>query len=112
MWTINHFAIQSQRPRPGTFFEQGQDFLGTFDFFGGWHECPIDNVNLLTAVLNDDAEVTRKILEARKRPEPFPTMLVPGGMQNPIVRKLGLVPEKNRPNLLFLRPDGSIAGVV
>ncbi len=72
-------------------------------------ERPVDNVNLLTAVLNDDAEAVRKAVEARKRPHPFPTLLVPGGMANPIAQKLGILAEDTKPNLLLLRPDGTIA---
>jgi len=79
-------------------------------------ERPIDDVNLITAVLKDDANVTRNVLEAKKNPDPFPTMLVPDGMLNPIVQKLGIledaedVPVNRRPpNLLLLRPDGGIA---
>jgi len=36
---------------------------------------------------------------------------VPGGLQNPIVRKLGMITDDEKPknNILMLRPDGSIA---
>ncbi|MDE0860176.1 MAG: hypothetical protein OSA93_08460 [Akkermansiaceae bacterium] len=111
--TVDGDTLQFPRDSEGkwtviSFVATAEDgFLSRYGSFA--KERAIDNVNLLTAVLNDDAEATRKALEAKKYPDPFPTMLVPGGMQNPIVRKLGLVPEKNRPNLLFLRPDGSIA---
>ncbi len=79
-------------------------------------ERPIDDVNLITAVLKDDANATRNVLETKKTPDPFPTMLVPGGIRNPVVQKLGITVdnedvEQNRrvPNLLLLRPDGGIA---
>ena len=41
----------------------------------------------------------------------FPTLLVPGGLKNPIVRKLGILTDETKPrnNVLMLRPDGSIA---
>jgi hypothetical protein len=67
---------------------------------------PFEDVNLIAAVLDDDAEATRKTIEAKKTPDDFPTLLVPGGMQNPIVRKLGILPILN---IVILRPDGSIA---
>lgn len=95
-WTVISFVATAE-----------DGYLSRYGSFA--KERPIDNVNLLTAVLNDDAEATRKVLEAKKSPDPFPTMLVPGGMQNPIVQKLGLRAEERRPNLLFLRPDGTIA---
>ncbi|MDE0820541.1 MAG: hypothetical protein OSA95_05445, partial [Opitutales bacterium] len=79
-------------------------------------ERPIDDVNLISAVLKDDANATRNVLEAKKTPDPFPTMLVPDGMLNPIVQKLGIVEDaedvpvnRRPPNLLLLRPDGGIA---
>jgi hypothetical protein len=104
-WTIVSFVSSAE----------GSSYLSRYGKFVG--ERPIDNLNLLTAVLDDDANATRKVLEAKKSPDPFPTMLVPGGMQNPIVKKLGMIVEdgenqpghQKKPNLLLLRPDGSIA---
>jgi hypothetical protein len=79
-------------------------------------ERPIDDVNLIIAVLKDDANATRNVLKVKKTPDPFPTMLVPDGIRNPIVQKLGIVEDgkdvqvnRRPPNLLLLRPDGSIA---
>jgi hypothetical protein len=67
-------------------------------------------------VLDDDANATRKFLESQKSPNPFPTLLVPGGLSHPVVKKMGIIVdgedvERNRrtTNLLLLRPDGSIA---
>jgi hypothetical protein len=70
---------------------------------------PFDDVNLIAVVLDDDVDAARKLLEEKKTPDTFPTLLVPGGMQNPIVRKLGILAEETKPNILILRPDGSIA---
>tara|TARA_B110000908_G_scaffold96046_1_gene113589 strand:- start:260 stop:2905 length:2646 start_codon:yes stop_codon:yes gene_type:complete len=78
---------------------------------------PFEDINLIAAVLDDDADATRKLLEEkeeeqkkrRRQPYTFPTLLVPNGLQNPLVRKLGILAEEARPNILFLRPDGSIA---
>lgn len=86
---------------------EGNSYLSRYGSFAEGR--PVDDVNLLTAVLNDEAEMTRKALEAKARPDTFPTMLVPGGMQNPVVQKLGILAEETRPNLVLLRPDGSIA---
>ena len=70
---------------------------------------PFDDVNLIAAVLDDDADAARKLLGEKKTPDAFPTLLVPGGLKNPIVRKLGILAEDTKPNILMLRPDGSIA---
>ncbi|NNC87048.1 MAG: hypothetical protein HKN82_01155, partial [Akkermansiaceae bacterium] len=70
---------------------------------------PVEDVNLIAAVLDDDADVARKLLEEKKKPDNFATLLVPGGIHNPLVRKLGILAEETRPNILILRPDGSIA---
>jgi hypothetical protein len=70
---------------------------------------PFDDVNLIAAVLDDDADAARKLLEEKKKPDTFPTLLVPDGMHNPIVRKLGILAEETRPNIVMIRPDGSIA---
>jgi hypothetical protein len=74
---------------------------------------PFEDVNLIAAVLDDDAESAGKLLEEKKKgkrwkPATFPTLLVPGGIQNPLVRKLGILAEETKPNILILRPDGSI----
>lgn len=83
---------------------------------------PFEDTNLIVAVLDDDAETADKFLkekaaelEKRKQqPEPFPTLLVPGGLQNPIVRQLGIITNEEKPpnNILMLRPDGSIAAAL
>lgn len=70
---------------------------------------PFDDIHLIAAVLDDDVDAARKLLEEKKKPATFPTLLVPGGMDNPIVSKLGILDESARPNLVLLRPDGSIA---
>ncbi|MDE0864349.1 MAG: hypothetical protein OSA98_11235 [Rubripirellula sp.] len=99
-WTVISFVSSAE----------GNSYLSRYGTFVEGR--PVDNVNLLTAVLNDDAEMTRKVLAAKKSPDTFPTMLVPGGMQNPIVQKLGILAEDTRPNLVLLRPDGSIAAAL
>ena len=103
-WTIISFVSSAQQ----------SNYLARYGKFIA--ERPIDDVNLITAVLDDDANASREILEAKKTPDPFPTMLVPDGIRNPVVQKLGITldgegVEINRrtPHLLLLRPDGSIA---
>jgi len=99
-WTVISFASSAE----------GSAYLSRYGSFV--EQRPVDDVNLVTAVLNDNAEVARQALEARKRPDTFPTMLVPGGMQNPVVRQLGILAEEKKPDLVLLRPDGSIAAAL
>jgi hypothetical protein len=103
-WTIVSFVSSAE----------GNGYLSRYSKFA--EERPIDNVNLLNAVLDDDANATRKVLEAKKNLATFPTMLLPEGIRNPVVQKLGIVeggkelPAHRRPpSLLLLRPDGGIA---
>ncbi|MDG1672141.1 MAG: hypothetical protein P8H96_14830, partial [Akkermansiaceae bacterium] len=80
---------------------------------------PFQDTKLIVAVLDDDAESADKLLKEkaaelekrRQQPDTFPTLLVPGGLQNPIVRQLGMVTDEEKPknNILMIRPDGSIA---
>jgi hypothetical protein len=74
----------------------------------------LKDVNLINAVLDDDADTARKLLEEKKvkeknKPDTTPTLLVPNGMQNPLVQKLNIVPGVN---ILILRPDGTIAAAL
>ncbi len=76
-----------------------------------------EDINLIAAVLDDDADAAGKLLkekEEKKRtkgPDTYSSLLLPGGLQNPIVRKLGILTDEEKPkiNILMLRPDGSIA---
>ena len=56
-------------------------------------------------------EKAAELEKRRQQPDSFPTLLVPGGLQNPIVRKLGMITDEEKPknNILMIRPDGSIA---
>ena len=90
----------------------GNGYLGRYAAFVAGR--PFEDVNLIAALLDDDAEAARKLISEKKKPDTFPTLLVPGGMQNPIVRKLGLLTDEKRAknNILMLRPDGSIAAAL
>ena len=73
---------------------------------------PFDDVNLFVAVLTDDIDATKAVVAARKNPEDYPIVLVPGGMQNAIVQELGILEEGTRPNIVIIRPDGSVAAAL
>ena len=76
-----------------------------------------DDVRQVVAILNENASAAReacaKRLEEQKKrrqsPEQFQTLLVPGGIEHPIVQKLGILADETKPDILILRPDGSIA---
>ncbi len=73
---------------------------------------PFDDVLRFAAVLGEDANTIRMKLKEKKKPDPFPMLLVPNGLQNPIVKQLGILAEDEKPNLLILRPDGGIAAAL
>ena len=73
---------------------------------------PFEDVKVIAAVLNDDVAAAQTVIAARKKPDTFPTLLVYGGLQHPMVRQLGILAEDERVNILILRPDGSIANMV
>jgi tetratricopeptide (TPR) repeat protein len=68
---------------------------------------PGSDVAVILAVLDDDAEKVRGLLA--EKPLPCPVMLVPGGIKNPVVQRLGILAETKKLNAVLLRPDGSIA---
>lgn len=73
---------------------------------------PFDDVQIYAAVIGEDLQATRAKVEAKEKPDPFPTFVLPEGIDNPVVNFLGILDEDQRPNLLILRPDGSIAAAV
>jgi tetratricopeptide (TPR) repeat protein len=93
----------------------GNGFIERYTTFTA--DRPFEDVNLIAAVLDDDTDKAQKLLKEkeeeqkkkRRQPDSFPTLLIPEGMKNPIVRKLGILSGDKMNNLLILRPDGSIA---
>ncbi|MBI1337911.1 MAG: hypothetical protein GC164_13250 [Phycisphaera sp.] len=70
---------------------------------------PTKDVNVYVAVLGDDTQAIQAAIKEMKQPLSVPVLLVPGGIDNPIVNQLGIVSEDQRPNILIVRPDGTIA---
>ncbi len=96
-WTVISFVSNAQ----------GSAMLrGTTQFV---EARPFEDLNLMAAVLGDDADAIRAALEEKKTPDDFPTLLLPDGLQHPIIHQLGILAEDTRPNIVMLRPDGSIA---
>lgn len=84
------------------------------------HARPHEDVQLITAVLDDNAALAQEahakrqeeLIKRRQQPDHFETMLVAGGLDNPIVQQLGVVSEDKTANIAMIRPDGSIAAVL
>jgi len=67
------------------------------------------NKDLVTiaAFLSEDAECIDALMKTRKLT--FQAAIVPGGLANPMVRRLGVLSADRNPNVFLLRRDGSIA---
>jgi len=64
-------------------------------------------VEVIAAFLCDDADRVRALVE--KNEWPCRAALVPGGLDNPMVRRLGVLSADRIPNVFLLRRDGTIA---
>jgi len=73
------------------------------------------DVQTFIAVLDDDAQKARALIDGQPaswKTVAVPVVMVPNGLRNPLVQKLGIMSEDERPNVLVLRPDGSIAAML
>ena len=86
----------------------GGRLLGTVTKFA--QARVLEDVSVFVAVLSDDADRVRALV--KERPLGCPTVIVPGGMQNPLVHRLGILAEDIGPNFTVLRPDGTIAAAM
>jgi hypothetical protein len=68
------------------------------------------DLSVVAAFLDDDVRRIESLLE--EKPIGCPAFIVPGGILNPAVARLGLLSEDERPNLVVLRPDGSISAIL
>jgi hypothetical protein len=68
------------------------------------------DLSVVAAFLDEDVRRIESLLE--DKPIGCPAFIVPGGVRNPAVARLGLLSEDERPNLVVLRPDGSIAAIL
>jgi len=64
-------------------------------------------VDVITAFLSDDVERVRSLM--KKKAWPCRAVLVPGGLRNPMVRRLGILSADRIPNVFLLRRNGTIA---
>jgi len=100
-WTAIILAVPWRKdgpPSPERFARKLCDFAG---------RRPAEDLSVIVAVLDDDAGGARGLIA--DKPFPCPVMMVPGGMNNPLVQQLGILRARERLNAVLLRPDGSIA---
>ena len=64
-------------------------------------------LNTIVAVLSDDADRIAALMKARELT--CQATMVPGGLANPMVRRLGILSADRTPNFFLIRRDGSIA---
>jgi hypothetical protein len=63
-------------------------------------------VKVIAAFLTDDAKRVQSLM--KKNEWPCQTVIVPGGLTNPLVRRLGILSADRVPNIALMRPDGTI----
>jgi len=68
-----------------------------------------DGVDVVVAMLTDDAKIANAAVPDDKS---LQVAMLPGGLKNPLVRKLGILSADRMPNLLLFRPDGTLAWAI
>ncbi len=63
-------------------------------------------IKVIAAFLSDDVDRIKALME--KHAWPCEIAIVPGGIRNPLVRRLGVLSADRVPNIVLLRPDGTI----
>ncbi len=103
-WTVIIFAAPWSKEGPPS----PEGFAGAQSRFA--NSRPAGDVAVVVAVLDDDADKVRSLVTAK--PLPCPVMMVPEGIENVLVQRLGIVAEAKSLNAVVLKPDGSIATVI
>jgi hypothetical protein len=65
-----------------------------------------DTVDVVVVMLTDDAKIASAMVPEDKS---YQVALLPGGLKNPLVQKLGILSADRMPNLLLFRSDGTLA---
>ena len=68
------------------------------------------DVKLIVAFLSEDAKTVSALMKENKWT--FQAAMVPGGLRNPLVQRLGILSADYVPNVVLLRPDGTIAWTI
>ncbi len=67
-------------------------------------------IKVIAAFLCDDTARVKTLMKKYKWP--CQAVMVPGGLKNPLVRRLGILWADRVPNIVLLRPDGTIAWTI
>ncbi len=73
---------------------------------------PNQDLEVMFATFGGDAEACRSALASDRNPVECRVLTLPGGMDHPMVQRLGLLSVERKHNLLLIRKDGRIGGVV
>jgi hypothetical protein len=65
-----------------------------------------EKVKVIAAFLADDEKRVQSLMKKNKWP--CQAVIVPGGLTNPLVRRLGILSADRVPNIALVRPDGTI----
>jgi hypothetical protein len=68
------------------------------------------NAKLTVVFLSEDAKMLSALMKENKWT--FQAVMAPGGLRNPLVRRLGILSADRVPNVVLLRPDGTIAWTI
>jgi len=68
------------------------------------------DVTLTVAFLSQDTDAVSALMKENEWT--FQAAMVPGGLGNPLVRRLGILSADRVPNVVLLRPDGTIAWTI
>ncbi|MDA8976662.1 hypothetical protein N9F70_00255 [bacterium] len=63
-------------------------------------------IKVIAAFLSDDTDRIKALMQ--QNAWPCQVVMVPGGLNNPLVRRLGVLSADRVPNIVLLRPDGTI----
>ncbi len=111
-WAIIYFMPSGhQDPKHYTKYLQGQ--MNAYNRF--IQSRSQNDVQIFIAVLDDDAQQVKALIDGQPagwKSVAVPILMVPNGLRNPLVQKLGIMSEDLRPNILVLQPDGCIAAVL
>lgn len=84
----------------GKLIDRAKAFANTFKNHG---------VDAVVALLTDDIKVVKAVVPEDNA---FQVALVPGGLANPLVQKLGILSADRMPNVLLFRADGTVAWAI
>ena len=70
----------------------------------------IKDLEVILAVFDDDAEKVKAYLPEKRAD--CPVMLVPGGLDNPLVQRLGILSEDERTNSVLISPEGTVTVMI